>query len=63
MNITSNEELDKLIKECKTPQELHNLQTLFANEMIGRITDAQAMKILKAEEKLRNGGKQCKKTK
>lgn len=63
MNITSNEELNKLIKECETPQELHNLQQLFANEIIGRITDAQALKILRAEEKMRMEGNKCKKTK
>ncbi len=63
MNITSNEELNKLIKECETPQELHKLQVDFANETIGRITDAQALKILKAEEKMRMEGKKCKKTK
>ena len=61
--ITSNEELNKSIKECKTPQDLHNLQQLFANEIIGRITDAQALKILKAEEKMRMEESKCKKTK
>ena len=61
--ITSNEELNKLIKECKTPQELDRLQSLFANEIIGRITDAQALKILRAEEKLRMEESKCKKTK
>lgn len=59
--ITSNEELNKLIKECKTPQELDRLQSLFTNEIIGRITDAQALKILRAEEKLRMEESKCKK--
>ena len=61
--ITSNEELNKLIKKCKTPQELDRLQSLFTNEIIGRITDAQALKILRVEEKMRMEESKCKKTK
>ena len=57
MNITSNTELNNLIKECKTPQELDELQIAFANETIGRITNNQALKIIRAKEKLINGGK------
>lgn len=63
MNITSNEELNKLIKECKTSQELDNLQHLFTNEIIGRITDAQAIKIIRAKEKLKMEENKCKETK
>lgn len=47
-----NKELDKMIKECKTSQELKHLQMLFANEIIGRITDKQALKILKKQQEL-----------
>lgn len=47
-----NKELDIMIKNCKTPKELQQLQTLFANEIIGRITDKQAMKILKRQKQL-----------
>ena len=50
--MTSNEELDRLIKQCKTSKELHRLQELFTNEIIGRITDAQALKICRAEDEL-----------
>lgn len=50
--IVSNKELDKMIKECKTAKELHRLQELFTNEIIGRITDAQALKICRAEDEL-----------
>ena len=46
-----NKELDIMIKNCKTPKELQQLQTLFANEIIGRITDKQAMKILKRHQR------------
>ena len=53
MKFTSNRELEKMIKNCKTSEELHRLQSLFANEVIGRITDDQALRILKAEEDLR----------
>lgn len=48
----SNEELDKMIKKCKTSKELHELQIGFINETLGRITDKQALKICKAEDKL-----------
>ena len=47
-----NEQLNKMIKDCKTSQELYHLQNLFANEIIGRITDKQALKILKAQKEL-----------
>ena len=47
-----NKELTKLIKSCKTSKELHDLQIQFANETIGRITDSQALRILKAQQKL-----------
>ena len=53
-----NEQLNKMIKECKTSQELYHLQNLFANEIIGRITDKQALKILKAQQKLYEKEKQ-----
>lgn len=53
MRLTSNKELDKMIKDCETSEELHRLQSLFTNEIIGRITDEQALKILRAEEELR----------
>lgn len=47
-----NKELTKLIKSCKTSQELHELQIAFANETIGRITDKQALRILEAKNKM-----------
>lgn len=57
----TNIELDEMIKKCKTSQELKRLITLFANEMIGKITDKQTLRILKTknkmEEKENNGRK------
>ncbi len=58
MRLTSNKELDKMIKECKTSEELHRLQSLFTNEIIGRITDEQALKICRAEDELEKLEKQ-----
>ena len=48
----SNKELDIMIKKCKTSSDLKQLITLFANEMIGKITDKQTLKILKAKREL-----------
>lgn len=48
----SNKELDKMIKKCKTSAELKELITLFANEIIGKITDKQTLKILKTKREL-----------
>lgn len=53
-----NQQLNKMIKDCKTSQELYHLQNLFANEIIGRITDKQALKILKAQKELLQKEKQ-----
>ena len=50
--IISNDELNKMIKKCKTSQELHELQIDCTNEVYGTITDKQALKILKAQQKL-----------
>ena len=50
--LISNEELNRLIKECKTSKELHELQINCTNEVYGRITDRQAMKILREQQKL-----------
>lgn len=47
-----NKELTKLIRGCKTSQDLHELQIAFANETIGRITDGQALRILEWQQKL-----------
>lgn len=48
----SNKELDKMIKKCKTSVELKRLISLFANEIIGVISDKQTLKILKAKREL-----------
>ena len=48
----SNKELDKMISKCKTSGELKNLISLFANEIIGVISDKQTLKILKAKREL-----------
>ena len=48
----NNKELDIMIKKCKTSSDLKQLITLFANEMIGKITDKQTLKILKAKREL-----------
>ena len=48
----SNKELDKMIKKCKTSAELKRLISLFANEIIGVISDKQTLKILKAKREL-----------
>lgn len=48
-----NKELDKLIKDCKTSSELKELQIAFANETIGRITNNQAIRILKRQQELK----------
>ena len=45
----SNKKLDKMISKCKTSGELKNLISLFANEIIGVISDKQTLKILKAK--------------
>ena len=50
--IISNVELNEMIKNCKTSQELQQLQIDCANEVYGTITDSQALKILKAKQKL-----------
>lgn len=47
-----NKELTKMINQCKTSKELHQLQVDFANETIGRITDSQALRILKKQQQL-----------
>lgn len=47
-----NKELTRLIRGCKTSQDLHELQIAFANETIGRITDKQALRILEAKNKM-----------
>lgn len=48
----SNKELDKMIKKCKTSGELKRLISLFANEIIGVISDKQMLKILKVKKQL-----------
>ena len=48
----SNKELDKMISKCKTSGELKRLISLFANEIIGVISDKQTLKILKAKREL-----------
>ena len=48
----SNKELDKMISKCKTSVELKRLISLFANEIIGVISDKQTLKILKAKREL-----------
>lgn len=48
----SNKELDKMISKCKTSGELKRLINLFANEIIGVISDKQTLKILKAKREL-----------
>lgn len=48
----NNKELDEMIKKCQTSYELKQLITLFANEMIGKITDKQTLKILKVKKQL-----------
>lgn len=50
--IITNEELDKMIQKCKTSADLRQLQIDCTNENYGSITDKQAMKILKAQQKL-----------
>ena len=50
--IMSNDVLNKMIKECKTSSDLRKLQIECTNELYGTITDKQAMKILKAQQKL-----------
>ncbi len=53
-----NKELDEMIKKCKTSKELKELITLFANEIIGKITDKQTLKILKAKNEIEKKEKQ-----
>lgn len=48
----TNKELDEMIKKCKTSEELKELINLFANEIIGKITDKQTLKILKVKNEL-----------
>ena len=52
MKKISDKELNKLINECKTSGELRKLQMACCNEMFGSITDKQAMRILKIQQKL-----------
>ena len=58
--IISNEELNKMIKQCKTSQELQQLQIDCTNEVYGTITDKQALKILNAKQKLEEKEKTAK---